>query len=155
LPANASVCVVDVDDPYQAGEKISVVISLRDDVLARWRGQHLIDEAQFQAGRRWQQLYQWAQIGALKSVDLERPTIDYRPPPEIAPKQLTALRQLAACAAVLGRDGDLLVRHVLGHEMSVAQATTLRGLEGARQQNYIAHRLRECLECLTREFRLA
>jgi hypothetical protein len=153
LPANASVCVVDVDDPYRPEEKISVVISLRDDVLARWRAQRLIDQAQFIAGRHWQRTYEAAQISPVKSIDFEKPVIDHgRMTERVTPKQLQAAAVLADAARALGRDGALLVQHILGHEMSVAQAALIRGLNGAREQAYVARRLREALECLARTF---
>jgi hypothetical protein len=124
-------------------------------VLARWRGQGLIDQAQFQAGRRWQELWQLAAVGPVKSVDLERTPIDNARQPDTTPRQLWAMGVIHNCALALGKDGDSLVRHVLGFEMSVAQAALIRGLGATREQAYVARRLRECLETLAREFAYA
>jgi hypothetical protein len=122
-------------------------------VLARWKAQSLIDTAQFRAGRRWQQIHQAAQISPVRSVDLEKPVIDHgRATERVTPRQLQAAGELADAAQALGRDGALLVEHVLGFEMSVSQAALLRGLDGAREQSYVARRLREALECLARTF---
>ena len=56
LPLNAEVAEIEVDDPLalDPGEKIVTLRSIRNDPLGRLHSHHQIDEAQYQAGRAFQ-----------------------------------------------------------------------------------------------------
>ena len=67
LPAGAVVGVVEIDDPFARGERISAVASLRDDPLGALWARHQIDDAKYVAGRHWQKLYEAAELGNLRA----------------------------------------------------------------------------------------
>src|SRR3974390_2897019 len=64
-----------VDDPYGPG-KIDVVRSVRDDPLAGLRARRFIDEAQFVAGRHWQQCWEDSEIGQVRAIDTTKEPVD-------------------------------------------------------------------------------
>ena len=151
-PAGATATAV-VDDPYEAGARITVAVSLRDDPLRRLRARNQIDEAQFQAGRHWQRLCEEVEIGSIRAVDTTREPVDggsQRQP--VTDRQRRAARGLMRAARALGREGDALVRDVLGRRLFIEQAASLRGATTQRSIDYVGRRLRECLETLASEF---
>jgi hypothetical protein len=52
----------------------------------------------------------------------------------------------------LGDQGYILVRNVIGENMSLQKAAELRGLRTRSEREYLGRRLRECLSCLAMEF---
>ena len=62
-----------VDDPYEPGAKIVTLRNLRDDPLGRLHDRNQIDEAQFQAGRRFQADWERAEKGLVRSTRARRP----------------------------------------------------------------------------------
>jgi hypothetical protein len=142
-----------VDDPYEAGARTAVVVSLRDDPLRRLRARNQIDEAQFQAGRHWQRLCEEAEIGSIRAVDTTREPVDGGSQRELlTDRQRRAAQGLMRAARALGREGDELVRDVLGRRLFIEQAAALRGATTQRSIDYVGRRLRECLETLASEF---
>ena len=85
LVRNASVAIVEVDDPYaiEPGGKITVLRSLRDDPLARMSAAKQIDSAQFEAGRAWQADYEEAEVGGASAIDPTKEAVDGGKPPEM------------------------------------------------------------------------
>src|SRR5689334_16187196 len=74
-PFNAETSDVETSDPMDAGGRIVVTRSLRDDRLAWLHSHKHIDQAQFQAGRKMQGLYERASIG-VKAVDPTNEPVD-------------------------------------------------------------------------------
>jgi hypothetical protein len=154
LPHGAVVSVVEVDDPYARGERISAVASLGDDPLGALHVRHQIDAAKFMAGRHWQRLYEASQIGTLRGMDLTRERVDGGGGNGVelmSDHRIKAMAALTRCCGLLGQEGDALVRDVLGKGMQVTEAAAARGL-GPRGLVYLGQRLRECLETLAHEF---
>jgi hypothetical protein len=60
LPNGAVLGVVEIDDPFVRGERISAVANLRDEPLGALWACHQIDDAKYVAGRHWQRLYEAA-----------------------------------------------------------------------------------------------
>jgi hypothetical protein len=52
----------------------------------------------------------------------------------------------------LGDQGYILVRDILGENLSLAKAAELRGLRTRSEREYLGRRFRECLGCLAMEF---
>ena len=153
LPANAIVGVVEVDDPYARGERISAVASLRDDPLGALWARRQIDDAKYMAGRHWQKLYEAVEIGA-RGMDFTRERVDGgRNGVEIHTERRTqATAVLTRCAGVLGREGDALCRDVLGRGLCLVEVAASRGYGTRRGIEFLGMRLRECLETLAHEF---
>jgi hypothetical protein len=138
----------EVDDPYEAGGKIIVMRSTRDDPLADLHARHMIDEAQYQAGRAFQNDFETAERGA-RAVDPSKEYVDGGLAPEpITEAQRRAARQLAIVHRKLGADGSAIVHDVLVHNRTRKQVAESRGLVGKRWEEYYGMRFRECLDCL-------
>jgi len=138
----------EVDDPYEAGGKIIVMRSTRDDPLADLHARHMIDEAQYQAGREFQSDFETAERGP-RAIDPSKEAVDGGVMPEpITEAQRRAARQLAIVYRALGQDGAALTHDVLVHSKTRAQIAQSRGLTGKRWEEYYGMRFRECLDCL-------
>jgi hypothetical protein len=150
LPLNGEVATVEVDDPFalEAGEKIVALRSIRNDPLGRLHSHRQIDEAQYQAGRAFQNDWERAERGP-KAVDPTREYVDgvqTREP--ITEGQRKAVLRLNACERELGADGSALVHDVLVKGMSMEQVGLRRGLKTQRWKDYFARRFKECLDRL-------
>lgn len=151
LPINSVVSVTVVDDPYSRGEKIQVIRSVRNDALAGLHARTYIDDAQFAAGRKWENLFERAEIGSIRAIDPTREAVDGGQIPEpITDHQIAALRKLDEAHKWLGRDGYEIVFSVLGERRLLKEAAEYRGFVTAREIDYFSRRFRECLEALAR-----
>jgi hypothetical protein len=115
LPRNAEVAAIEVDDPLalEPGEKIVTLRSIRNDPLARLHTHRLIDEAQYQGGRAFQDDWEKAERGP-KAVDPTREYVDCGPTREpITEGQRKAVLRLNRAERELGADGAALVHEVL------------------------------------------
>jgi len=147
LLRNARVAAMETSDPI-SGDKIVVLRSTRDDPLADLHARHMIDEAQYQAGRSFQEDWETAERGA-RAVDPGKEYVDGGLAPEpITEAQRRAVRQLAIVHRKLGADGSAIVHGVLVHNRTRKQIAESRGLTGKRWEEYYGMRFRECLDCL-------
>jgi hypothetical protein len=150
LPINSRVAVAVVDDPYSiSGEKISVIRSLRDDPLADMFSRGVIDKALFEAGRKWQRLHEYTEIGPIGAIDPGKEAVDggrMRDP--ITDKQIDAFREIGKADMRLGQWGSVLIRNLLAERMTVGQMCELHGCKTGRRMNFLSMRVRECLEDL-------
>jgi len=122
--------------------------STRDDPLADLHARHMIDEAQYQAGRAFQSDFETAERGP-RAIDPSKEAVDGGLMPEpITEAQRRAVGQLAAVYHKLGLDGSTLVHDVLVHNRTRRQIAESRGLTGKRWEEYYGMRFRECLDCL-------
>lgn len=115
LLKNAMVAIDTVKDPYgQNGERIAVVRSIRDDILAEMKARGEIDQAQFDAGRLYEKYAEQAEIGSVQAIDPRKEAVDGgRGYDGISDRQIDAVRCLSEAARVLGAKGELVVRTVL------------------------------------------
>lgn len=74
LPAG-EYSTIEVDDPYEAGAKITTTRQLRGDPLARLHTHHQIDDAQYYAGRAYQRDWEVAERGA-RAIDPTKEAVD-------------------------------------------------------------------------------
>lgn len=151
LDANAAVRTVTVDDPYEYGAKISVIASLRDDPLGRLHVRDQIDHAQYAAGRHWQRIWGDSEVGGIKAMDTTKEPVDGGKFSEtFTDRHRGAILELKTIAHILGTEGYGLLRDVLGNRMFVEQVAAARGVGSQRGIDYLARRLRECLETLAK-----
>lgn len=150
LPINSRVAVAIVDDPYsQVGEKIQVIRSIRNDPLAALHSRRQIDDAQMTAGRKWQALYEGAEVGSIRAIDPGKEAVDGGGIIEpITDHQIKSLRGLKESKQALGMEGYILVRDILAESLTMAQAAQKRGMGTEPEVKYIGRRFRECLETL-------
>jgi len=139
---------VEVDDPMEAGGKLIVMRSTRDDPLADLHARRMIDEAQYHSGRAFQHDFETAERGP-RAIDPAKEYVDGGMAPEpITEAQRKAARQLAVVYRALGQDGSAITHDVLVHNKTRAQIAESRGLSGRRWDEYFGTRFRECLDCL-------
>ena len=147
LPVNAFVAAVDVDDPYERGAKITVLRSLRDDSLARMKARKYIDEAQYEAGRHWQNCYEITQIGGAKAFDFTREAVDggsFRDNRD-SDRYARAFNDLNRAAATLGMIEGVIVRDVLANCMFLNRVAAARGFT----EEWAGRTFREALDKLS------
>jgi hypothetical protein len=146
--------VVEVDDPFEAGARITAARSVRGDVLADHLARGHIDEAQFEAGRAFQRCFAVAERGP-RSMQLTERVDGGAPPEALTDAQAKAARWLSKCYQRLGVDGSALLHDVLIRAMSMKQIAASRGLAGPAYPRYFGMRLRECLDALAIVFGFA
>jgi hypothetical protein len=157
LPRNAEVAAVEVDDPYamDPGEKIVALRSIRNDPLGRLHSHRQIDEAQYQAGRAFQDDWEKAERGP-RAVDPTREYVDGGQAREpITESQRKAVLRLNRVEGELGAVGAALVHEVLILGVTMEQFGLRRGLRTQRWKDYFSRRLRECLDRLAQIYGFA
>jgi len=157
LPRHAEVASVEVDNPLglEPGEKIAALRSIRNDPLGRLHSHRQIHEAQYQAGRAFQNDWERAERGP-QAVDPAREYVDgvqAREP--ITEGQRQAVLRLNRAERELGADGSALVHDVLVRGMTMEQVGERRGLRTQRWNDYFSRRFRECLDRLALVYGLA
>ena len=146
---------IEVSDPYEAGEKIIVMRSTRDDPLGDLHARRQIDEAQYQGGRAFQSTFELAERGS-RAIDFTLEYVDGGLMPEpITEAQRRATKQLVVVYRELGADGSAIVHDVLVHNRTRAQVAARRNLAGERWEKYYGLRFQECLDCLARVYGFA
>ncbi len=94
---------VEVDDPMEKGEKLQVVRNIRCDPLGRLHSHRQINEAQYAAGRKYQEDWETAERGA-RAIDPTREAVDGgRFPEALTDRQVKARKRLAKLRGELGR----------------------------------------------------
>lgn len=144
-----SIAVVEVDDPMEAGARNDVVVSLRDDPLMRYKVRGFIDEAQFQAGRQWQNCYEAVELGRGQGVDYSQPKVDggsFSDP--LSERRRRAAKELQDMSLVLGQLGESIFRKVLGERKFMAQVAAEFGYSGQRAIDSFSFTFKVCLEQL-------
>lgn len=122
LLKDALVAPVVVDDPYGSnGEKILAFRDRRNDILSDMLAKKEIDQAQFDAGRKYEKFAEGAEIGNVQAIDPGKEAVDGgRGFEGITDSQINAVRHLSEAARVLGPKGETLVRFVLISRMPFA-----------------------------------
>ena len=162
IPHGAMIAPRTVPDPYERGAELSAIASIRDDPIGRLYARGQIDQAQFLAARRWQELYEASEIGKVRGMQLKDPVDGSGPTPDpITDRQRKAIKELEAIKAELGRDGNALINDVLGNRLFMFDVARKRGYvdsDGAprqREVDYLARFLKGCLETMAVFFGLA
>ena len=157
LPRNAEVAEVEIDDPLalEPGEKIVALRSIRNDPLGRLHSRRQLDDAQYQAGRAFQNDWERAERGP-QAVDPTRDYVDgVRTREPVTESQRMAVLRLNRAERELGADGAALVHDVLIKGMTMDQVGQRRALSSQRWYDYFSRRFRECLDRLALVYGLA
>jgi hypothetical protein len=149
-PRHAEVVSVEVDNPLglAPGDKIVALRSIRNDPHGRLRSHRQIDEAQYRAGRAFQDDWEHAERGP-QAVDPGREYVDgvqAREP--ITKGQRKAVLRLNRAERELGADGSALVHDVLVRGMTMEQVGQRRCLCSQRWKDYFSRSFHECLDRL-------
>ncbi len=145
----------EVDDPFEPGEKITVMRSLRNDPLGNLHARKSIDAAQYEAGRRFQRDFETAERGP-KAIDFTKEAVDGGLMPEpLTEEQRKAGKHLARVYRDLGADGAALVHDVLIEGLTYAQIAAKRSYSGERWEKYFGMRFGECLHTLAKTYGFA
>jgi hypothetical protein len=140
-----------VDDPLalEPGDKIEVTRNLRDDPLARLHSKGVIDQAQFDAARAFQDDWEIAERGP-RAIDPGKEAVDGgRMPEPVTDEQIAAVKRLSRVDRALGLDGSALTRDILIKRKSYQQIAERRRLYGHSWNDYFGLRFRECLGRMT------
>lgn len=152
LLRNAMVVPFEVQDPYAVDGigRIVVMRSLRDDPLAGMFARRQIDQAQYDAGRKWQAYMEDAEVGNIRAIDPTKEAVDGgRMPEPLSDRAAFAFRELSHAHATLGMIGENIVRDILGaNRMSIKQAAAKRYCTKAAEIEFWGKRFREALETL-------
>jgi hypothetical protein len=148
LLRNAKVALIDVEDPWEPGTKISVLRSLRNDPLAQLHARRAIDDAQYEGGRAFQADWEKAERGP-RAIDPAKEYVDGGLPAEpIHDGQRAAIARLNRAVGQLGAVGISLTHDVLVDGLNWEEVARRRGMAGEMWQKYFSRRFRECLETL-------
>jgi len=146
---------LEVDDPYEAGEKIVVLRQLRCDPLARLHSHHQIDDAQYTAGRCYQRDWELAERGA-RAIDPTKEAVDGGLMPEpITDGQQRSRKRLIYLRSVLGKTMLNVIHGFLIEGKTIEQISSKSfNRESARWANYYGRMVRDALELLAAEYNL-
>ena len=140
--------VIEVDCPIDAGAKLMVLRNTRNDPLAGMHARRFIDEAQYQAGRAFQNDFETAERGP-RAIDPGKEAVDGgRLPEPITEAQQKAVQRLAEIHRALGVDGSAIVSDVLITGLGISQLVSRRGYQGEHWRKYFGRRFNECLDRL-------
>lgn len=156
--AALQVVPVEVKNPHDLdGGNIVVFASTRDDILRRLHASKGIDDAQFAAGRSWEQDWQRAQLGHTSSGGQWRERVQSG---GVSGEIITdcvrrAVKNLAESDRALGIQGCQIVRDILGRGMTTkAVAIKHYSSDSDRNVSYIVKRFSECLDTLVVVYKL-
>ncbi len=150
LPRNAEVIAVEIDDPLalEPGEKIVALRSVRNDPLGRLHAHKQLDEAQYRAGRAFQDDWERSELGP-QAIDPSREHVDGVQRRELVTEgQRQAVLRLNRAERELGADGAAITHDVLVRGLTMEQVGQKRGLASQRWNDYFARRFKECLDRL-------
>ncbi|MGJ5078224.1 DUF6456 domain-containing protein [Bradyrhizobium sp. HKCCYLS3013] len=150
LPRNADVIPVEIDDPLalEPGEKIVALRSVRSDPLGRLHAHKQLDDAQYRAGRAFQNDWERAERGP-QAIDPSREHVDgARGREPVTEGQRRAVLRLNRAERELGADGAAITHDILVHGLTMEQVGHKRGLASQRWNDYFARRFKECLDRL-------
>lgn len=156
--AEMHLVAVDVKNPHDIdGGNITVLATTRDDILRRLHSAKGIDDAQFAAGRSWEEDWQRAQLGHTSSGGQWRERVQGGGVSGeiITDKVRRAVSNLAEADRALGIQGCAIVRDILGRGMTTKAAAVKHcGSMSDRNTSYITKRFGECLETLVVVYQL-
>lgn len=149
-----------VPDPYphpdRPDETVTAIASIRDDPHGRYFARGQIDHTQWRAGLDWLRWWQIATLGGLKGYELKDPVQGGGAFPEaLSDARIDAADHIMFIRTELGKEGDELLREVLGHGRFINEIVVQRGeidpkTLKPRQRiiDYLSKRYQECLTTL-------
>lgn len=136
--------VVIVDDPYETGSKLAAQANVRHDVLIHWRSRKQVDDAQFLAGQRLQNIWYRAGTGMMSSVRFGHDRVDASGGSDPFPERVAAARaELREIAIFLGQADYLLITRILCEGRRIEDEA--KEFKGREPNLYVARRVRDAL----------
>lgn len=155
LLAAGQYVAIDVIDPFDPQAKITVLRQTRCDPLGRLHAHHQIDDAQYQAGRRYERDRELAERGA-RAIDPTKEAVDGGRLPEPLPvSQIEATARLVKVHAALGRVMHSTLDGVLSAGTVESMAIQIFNRHGARWANHYGKLFRDALDVLAVEYGFA
>jgi len=149
------VAPIEVDDPLERGARLVVMRSTRDDPLGRLHSHRQIDEAQYQAGRAFQQDFETAENGP-RAIDPAKEYVDGGALPEpISELRMRSVARLNRIEAALGMEGSIIVHQILVFGWTMRAIAGARGLNGRSWDDYFGKRFRCALDTMAVIYGLA
>lgn len=149
------VAPIEVDDPMEHGAKLVVMRSTRDDPLGDQHARKTISEAQYQAGRAFQQDFETAENGP-RAIDPGKEYVDGGALPEpISELRMRSVARLNKIEAALGIEGSAIVHQVLVFGWTMRAIAGARGLNGRSWDDYFGKRFRCALDTMAVIYGLA
>lgn len=143
---------IEVADPYDPGAKITVLRQTRGDTLGWMHSHGQIDDAQYNAGRRYQRDRELAERGT-KGIDPTKEAVDGGLPIDPLPDSLiAATARLVHVHAALGRQMQSALDGALSAGTVEAMALQVFNRHGARWRNYYGRMFRDALDVLAVEY---
>jgi hypothetical protein len=126
---------------------------LRGDALGHMYARHQISEPQFQAGRRYQEHHDNAELGSIRSINLEKTRVSGGQFPEpVTERQRRAADKLRKIEGELrhheGITGVWLARVILAERHSPEAAARMAGAAGQREVRSWCWLFRRCLNTI-------
>ncbi len=165
MHGTAAVATIKIDNPYYSPsapaehKQTTALRSLRDDPLGWMHSHNQISDAQYLAGRRWQELTESSEISGPRTLDLTQTPVDGSPKgfTGLSKRQDDARKELQHLRNKLGTWGTRLVTLVLigdgvGRKWTVKDcAGLMRPSPTYTDTKIVGHRFRECLSTLATE----
>jgi len=151
------VAPIEVADPDSKDslERIVVMRSTRDDPLGDQHARKTISEAQYQAGRMFQQDFELAENGP-RAIDPGKEYVDGGALPElITEARMRIVARLNKIEAALGIEGSAVVHQVLVFGWTMRAIAGSRGLTGRSWEDYFGKRFRSSLDTMAVIYGLA
>jgi hypothetical protein len=151
----AHVAPIEVDDPLERGARLVVMRSTRGDPLGDQHARKTISEAQYQAGRAFQQDFETAENGP-RAIDPGKEYVDGGALPEpISELRMRSVARLNKIEAALGIEGSAIVHQVLVFGWTMRAIAGARGLYGRSWDDYFGKRFRCALDTMAVIYGLA
>ena len=140
--------------PSGDGTLLDVIRNIRGDTLAALRSRKQIDEHQYLAGRHWETVWRYAEIGGIKAANPMKEPVDggggiVDP---LTDRQRKAVSELRRADADLGIKGAVLIRNVLGRGIGLDAIAKNAGSGTERDRVYFGRLFRDCLDTLAVTF---
>lgn len=145
-----------VPDPWEPGARLSVPCNMRESPIEHMAARKRLNAAQKDAADRYRALYERAQLGPLRAMDLARERLDGGGAGDaFSDRVMEAARRIAAANRCLGRVAAALVINVVGEGVSIdALARGYPRMADKRANGYVTGRLIEALDQLVEHWGL-
>ena len=139
---------IEVDDPVEIGAKLMVLRNTRNDPLAGMHSRKFINEAQYQAGRAFQNDFETAERGP-RAIDPGKEAVDGgRLPEPITEAQRKAVLRLMRAERDMGKDSSAIIHDVLITGLGISRLTSRRGFSGGYWREIFGQKLKVGLDKL-------
>lgn len=98
---------IEVEDPFEAGAKILVMRSTRNDPIADMHARGQLDDCEYATARHWERAYEDSEIGGVPAVDPSKEAVDGGRMREVlTDRQIRAVKELKLAREALGHQGN-------------------------------------------------